>query len=129
MPVGYGYGYGYGSKEYWQATLPYFEKKWPADRRLRLDQLRAEGKTIAFWKSDADGRACNGGRHAVPVAPGTVEEIAGPLHICTRNALHATHLPPKWDGARMWVVALFGEIQSDGDKLGALKREIIGECL
>jgi len=32
-------------------------------------------------------------------------------------------------GARVWVVAMHGEIVEDGDKMGALKREIIGECL
>lgn len=28
-----------------------------------------------------------------------------------------------------WIVALIGETVSDGDKVGALKREIVGECL
>jgi hypothetical protein len=30
---------------------------------------------------------------------------------------------------RWWVVALIGETVGDGEKLGALKREIVGECL
>jgi hypothetical protein len=63
------------------------------------------------------------------VHPGLVEIVAGPLEICTHHALHATRLPPKWEGERVWVVALFGEIQEQDDKLGALQREILGECL
>jgi hypothetical protein len=35
--------------------------------------------------------------------------------------------PHTWKGARLWVVALFGEVQQENDKYGALKREIIGE--
>jgi hypothetical protein len=36
--------------------------------------------------------------------------------------------PEKWKGERLWVVALFGELQfADDDKVGALEREIIGE--
>jgi hypothetical protein len=93
-----------------------------------LRELQEAGATIAFWRSDEDGRACNGGTNP-PVAPGTVEEIAGPLKICSRKALHATFVPPKWKGERWWIVALHGEVQEDDDKVGALKREVIGECL
>ena len=125
---GYGSGYGSGSKEYWLATLPYFAKKMPETQQHRLAELQASGVTIAFWRSDSKGRACNGGSNK-PVAAGTVEEIEGPLKICTRRGLHATFLPSKWKGDRWWIVALFGEIQTDGDKVAALKREIIGECL
>lgn len=35
--------------------------------------------------------------------------------------------PEEWKGERLWVVALYGEVIRDGDKMGALKREIIGE--
>jgi hypothetical protein len=125
---GYGYGYGYGSKQYWLSTIPYFAQKWPETFRARLRALEEEGATIAFWRSDKEGRASNGGKND-PVTPGTVETIAGPLRICTKNALHATFIPPKWKGERWWIVALIGEIQTDEDKVGALKREVIGECL
>jgi hypothetical protein len=125
---GYGYGYGDGSKQYWLATIPHFARKWPDTLQQRLAALQEDGATIAFWRSDAKGRACNGGNNA-PVSPGTVEEIPGPLKICTRNALHATFIPPNWNGDRWWIVALIGEVQIDGDKVGALKREVIGECL
>jgi hypothetical protein len=78
--------------------------------------------------SDALGRPCNGGS-GTKAAPGLVEEIPGPLQICTRNALHATRSPGKWKGQRMWVVALYGDVQydEDGDKYGALKREFLAE--
>ena len=133
---GYGYGYGsgdgdgsgYGDGEYWEATIDGFAAQWPADRRDRLSALRAEGAVIAFWRSDKDGRACNGGENK-PVQPGTVETENGPLELCGRHTLHATLIPPKWDGVRWWIVALIGDVVGDKTKFGALKREIIGECL
>jgi hypothetical protein len=35
--------------------------------------------------------------------------------------------PEKWQGERLWVVALYGEVEQQDDKFGALRREIIGE--
>jgi hypothetical protein len=125
---GDGSGDGYGSKEYWLATIPNFAKKMPEARQLRLSELQRAGATIAFWRSDSKGRACNGGSNP-PVAAGTIEEIKGPLEICTQQGLHATFLPPKWKGERWWIVALIGEVQEQDDKVAALKREVIGECL
>lgn len=125
---GEGYGEGYGSKEYWLATIPYFASKMPEAQQQRLAALQKSGATIAFWRSDKSGCACNGGTSS-PVSVGTVEKINGPLRICTRQALHATFIPPKWKGERWWIVALIGETQTNDDKVAALKREIIGECL
>jgi hypothetical protein len=93
-----------------------------------LNELKEQGATIAFWRSDKDGRACNGGRNA-PVAAGTVETAPGPLQLCNGGTLHATLIPPKWKGERWWIVALTGDVVGDGKKLGALTREIIGECV
>jgi len=124
----YGSGYGDGSKEYWLATIPCFARKWPDTSQARLRELQEAGATIAFWRSDKNGCASNGGKND-PVAPGTVETIKGPLQICSKNALHATFVPPKWKGERWWIVALIGEVQTDEDKVGALQREVIGECL
>jgi hypothetical protein len=126
---GYGYGDGDGSKEYWMSTIPYFAQKWASAQSGRLQELQQAGATIAFWRSDKDGRACNGGRSAEPVQAGKVEMIKGPLRICTSQALHATFVPPKWKGERVWIVALTGEIKTQEDKVGALTREIIGEAL
>jgi hypothetical protein len=125
---GSGYGYGSGSKEYWLATIKVFALKWGESQRQRMATVEAQGATIAFWRSDGAARACNGGSNP-PVEVGTVEEIKGPLEVCTRRGLHATFIPPKWKGERWWVVALFGEVQEEGDKIAALKREVIGECL
>ncbi len=80
-----------------------------------------------LWKSDKDGMATNGGRSTEAARPGLIEEIAGPLEICTARGLHATMRPENYSGERVWVVALFGEVQWHGDKCAALKREIIGE--
>jgi len=51
------------------------------------------------------------------------------LKSCTNRALHATLIPPKWEGDRLWVVALIGETVGDDVKYAALEREIIGEAL
>ena len=142
--VGYGYGYGYGDGDgygdgygngygdgygkYWLATVTYFSSKWTKAQRERLAALQAEGATIAFWRSDANGRPANGGGKIAPAAPGVVHTIKGTPILC-ETALHATHLPLKWEGERWWIVALIGEVIGDEEKFGAAKREIIGEAL
>jgi hypothetical protein len=135
----YGYGYGYGSgsgsgygdgsKEYWLSTIDGFAAKWTDRLRKRLNTLRREKATIAFWLSDKDGHAANGGKKIAPAAPGIVHTAPGPLNLCNAGTLHATVIPPKWKGERWWIVALIGETKIDDDKIGALRREIIGECL
>ena len=129
---GYGYGYGsgdgYGSGSYWSATIEWFALKWEAPQQLRLAELQKAGAKIAFWRSDANGKAANGGC-CDPVKPGVVHKEKGPLVLCERGTLHATLIPPKWKGDRWWVVALKGEVVGDDEKYGALEREIIGECL
>jgi hypothetical protein len=133
---GYGDGYGYGSgdgsgdgsEEYWAAAIAGFAAKWPVAQLNHLHALQREGAQIAYWRSDKQGRACNGGTNK-PVTAGTIETATGPLRCCGAGTLHATLLPPKWEGERWWIVAMHGEVVRDGDKLGALKREIIGECL
>jgi hypothetical protein len=116
---GYGYGsgsgYGYG---YWRAVL--------AQLPPAKDAIDRGAADVAYWSSDAEGRPCHGGSGTV-ARVGLVEEIAGPLEICTRRALHATHEPTKWPGKRLWIVALWGEVQRHEDKLGALKREFLAE--
>ena len=89
-------------------------------------RIDASDATLALWKSNADGTPANGGDTKKREA-GMTEEVAGPLELCSRRALHATMKPWKWHGARLWVVALHGEVQDDGDKMGALKREILAE--
>ena len=134
VPSGYGYGSGYGSgygdgsKEYWASVLPVFITKWPTEQQIRTAELQKTGATIAYWRSDASGKPCNGG-NGVPVFTGHKHKIAGPLQLCGRRALHATMTPPAWSGERVWIVALHGEVAWEGDKCGALEREILGECL
>ena len=125
---GDGSGYGDGSGPYWLATIEGFALKWPLTQQERLASLQAAGAKIAFWRSDAAGRPANGGRGVV-AAPGVVHREKGPLNLCKRGTLHATLIPPAWKGERWWVVALIGEVVGDDKKMGALEREILGECL
>lgn len=112
-------GYGYGSGDgYWEKIA----QPLVADAAQSLPEC-----LFGFWKSDANAKPCNGGcGEAVKV--GDVQEISGPLEICHR-ALHASLNPQEWKGDRLWLVALSGEVQRDGDKMGALKREIIAEIV
>ena len=127
---GDGSGDGDGSKEYWLATVSYFLGKWPAEQRARYDAAVAAGATIAFWRSNAKGQPANNGRRMEAAVPGVVHTSSGPLVLCQAGTLHATFIPPKWQGERWWIVAMHGEIADDGDdKIGALKREILGEAL
>lgn len=144
---GYGQGYGYGSgygyspgngagsgynlgpSKYWASCLQYFAAKLPEAQRARLVALEKAGARIAYWRSTRDGRAANNGSNA-PVRPGTIETETGPLRdSCGKGQLHATLIPSKWKGERWWIVALIGEVRGDDDKMWALRREIIGECL
>ena len=125
---GSGYGDGDGEKTYRLAVLDSYAALLPQSGKDRFAELREAGATLAYWNSDAQGRPCNGGS-GDPVKPGDVHEVEGPLNLCSSSALHATYFPRKWKGERVWIVALIGEVKDDGDKLGALKREIIGECV
>jgi len=127
---GYGDGYGSGSGSgyglYWLACLPSLTEDWSPQQLGRLLELQTLGATIAYWCSDSQGRPCNGGR-GNPVAPGHIDTERGPLALCERGTLHATQIPPKWKGDRLWVVALIGDVVGDAEKLGGLIREAIGE--
>lgn len=105
-------------------------------RLLELYERQQAGEDIeiAYWNSDAWGRSANGGStdsrwHA---NPGAIQKIDDDLKlsICPaegQGGLHATHEPHKWEGRRVWIVALFGDIQSSIDKMAARKREIVCE--
>jgi len=126
---GSGDGYGSGDGDYWSLTIAWFATKWSEAQKARLAALRAAGAKIAFWRSDTKGHSANGGKRLEPAAPGVVHTETGPLNLCKSGTLHATLIPPKWQGERWWVVALIGEVKGNDEKYGALKREIIGECL
>ncbi len=135
--AGYGYGsgdgagYGYGSGKETQNYKILFEQQlngWPEAVQSRLQELELDATAIAFWRSDSKGLPSNGGSEEItPAAPGVVHELTGSLKICTSRGLHATMDPDKWEGERLWVVALFGEVQWQEDKCAALKREILAE--
>jgi len=71
----------------------------------------------------------NGGKSTDVARPGLVQTTKGKFELCQAGALHATLNPGKWKGDRLWVVALFGEVKISDDKIGAQKREILGEIL
>jgi hypothetical protein len=105
------------------------KSSWSDSQQARLRELMADGNvTIAYWCSDAHGRPANGGK-GTTAKVGLIEEIEGPLEICSKKALHATHSPHVWQGSRVWMVALFGPVQQDRDKFGSLKREFLGEIM
>ena len=126
---GSGYGYGDGSKDYWQATILNFAAKWPREQQAKLEAAKLAGATIAFWRSSDKGLPSNGGGKIEPAAPGVIHTSPGPLQTCHSGTLHATLIPPKWEGSRWWIVALHGEVVGDEEKYGCLKREILGEAL
>jgi hypothetical protein len=106
---------------------------WTDAQREHLQRLIDSGATIAYWCSDAHGRPAN---HAMErpwewtARPGLVQTVDGPLKTCCPRALHATFEPHRWRGTRVWVVGLVGKVMADQDgKLGALRREIVGEVL
>ena len=110
-------GSGSGSGDgYWQTVLA---------QNASTSEAVSRGGQIAFWRSDSTGRPSNGGSGTVAKV-GLVEEHPGPLQIC-RSGFHATLDPGKWKGERLWIVALYGEVQREEDKLCALRREFIAE--
>ncbi len=128
LPSWLGYGYGDGDGKYWLNCVANFAAKWPQAQQDRLAALQAEGSKIAYWRSTQDAKPANGGA-CDAVAPGIVHTEPGPLRDeCGAGQLHATLLPPKWKGARYWIVALIGEWRGNDEKMWALKREVLGEC-
>lgn len=94
---------------------------WSADLRGFMG-LAAYGPS----GSCRTGSPANGGK-GEPAFIGKREKKAGPLKICTPQALHGTVNPARWKGDRLWLVLLHGEVVWDGDKFAALEREIIAE--
>ena len=112
---GYGDGHGYCDdgrySSYWSAVLA---------------EHAVPGAEMGFWWSDSAGLPVNGGAWDRPAAVGMVQEIAGPLVLCS-HALHATADPARWYGDRLWVVALHGPVAVGHGKIGALRREFVAE--
>ena len=133
---GYGYGDGsgsgdgdgYGDGSYWASLIPVFAAKWPETTRVRYAALKVAGLRLAYWRSDVAGKPANGGSGVIAEA-GAIHKAPGPLNLCHKGTLHATLIPPKWQGERWWIVALHGEVVGNDEKFGCLEREIVGECL
>ena len=151
---GYGYGYGYGEGDgsgdgfgsggygagsgdgsgsgsgdgdgYWFTIAWSAISQWSTNQKEKLQTAVSSGGFLAFWKSLKDGQSANGGS-GKPCSIGDIHEELGPLNLCRKGTLHATLNPDKWKGDRLWIVALYGEIARDENKIGALKREILGE--
>lgn len=67
--------------------------------------------------------------HAEHIGYGIHEGLWKRLEICSPHALHGTLNPDKWPGERLWLVAMYGEIQPQDEKVGAPKREILCRAL
>jgi uncharacterized protein YjbI with pentapeptide repeats len=106
---------------------------WTKRQVQSLNKAIEDGATIAFTLTGPDGEPCNGGESSQDqyARPGLVQESDGPLRLCEYGVFHATLEPHKWNGSRVWIVALYGEVKCEANtyKLGALKREFIGEVL
>jgi uncharacterized protein YjbI with pentapeptide repeats len=106
---------------------------WTKRQVQSLNKAIREGATIAFTLTGPDGEPCNGGVSPQEeyAKPGLVQESKGPFEFCYPGVFHATLEPHRWEGSRVWIVALYGKVQKEGNayKLGALKREFIGEVL
>lgn len=117
---GYGCGVGYSYDKFFEQFL---ESTIPKETYLKFKKI---GAKIAIWKTNKDATPSNGGSGGVRKA-GDVEEVEGPLEICTERALHATLEPQIWKGERMFAVALYPPVVGNGEKYASLKREIIME--
>jgi len=118
---------------HWAQSLDYYADKLAEGPKAQYYKLKGEGRRIAYWRSDKNGLPCNGGTEVTPAEAGILKVIkpattGHPIQLCTKWALHATMKPPRWNGSRLWLVALIGEVVGDEDKFGALARVIIGEC-
>ena len=106
--------------------IPGFISTLTKEQKIRIKTLLKSGAKIAYWRSDKEGRPANGG-DADPVRVGSVQKVSGPLSLCSAGTLHATYMPSKWKGDRVWLVAMIGKIVEQDDKMGALEREILAE--
>jgi hypothetical protein len=113
--------------------MTYHKPHWTKRQVQSLNKAIREGATIAFTLTGPDGEPCNGGT-SLPegyARPGLVQKYECPLGLCQPGVFHATLEPHKWNGSRVWIVALYGKVECEANtyKLGALKREFIGEVL
>ncbi len=83
---GYGYGYGYGYGDGYGYGSGYL--KAVAGSLIGAEKLEQSGGAVALWWSDKNGLACNGGSSGAAAFSGHVEDVSGPLRLCSEHALH-----------------------------------------
>lgn len=125
---GYGYGYWYvdGSGDGYGSGHGELVEQIAVESCVRATALLSEGCELAVWRCSLYCTPSNGGK-SDPVKPGDIQEIEGPLEICTARALHGTLAPWKWEGERLFAVALYPPVVRQDDKMASLKREILAE--
>ena len=124
---GYGYGSGYGSGDgSGDGCWPLLLEPYRTHELVTAELDAGRNVLLAWWRSGDDGLPANGGHGGETARPGLVQEVTGPLALCSRG-LHATSKPQDWSGDRWWAVALCGPIQTDGTKAAALRRVILAE--
>jgi len=124
---GYGYGHcdGYGDGDGHCDGSGYGDGE--EDMSAYLAALVGDGGNglvLAIWRSNRDGTPANGGG-GEPVCEGLVQEVEGPLELCSPRALHATLAPLRWNGERWWIVGLHEPVAYGEYKIGSLKRTIL----
>jgi hypothetical protein len=91
---------------------------------LLLKPFEAPGVCVAFWRCTKDNQPANGGSGTI-AKEGLIEEIEGPLAICTQRGLHGTLDPTMWKGEKWWIVQLHEPVQQEKDKRASLKRTFV----
>jgi len=109
---------------------------WTPKQKRRFAVLLKRAATtpdecvLMYWNSDTWGRSANGGRPDTVATPGAIHVSKEALSRSCGTNLHASLVPHRWAGARVWIVALLGPRYSEGEsKSWACKREVIGEIL
>lgn len=103
-------------------------------QQQRLRELAADPDArLTYWCSSDDGTPTNGG-DLDSVEPGDVHKIDDndELAVCPdpergEAGLHGTDNPHRWQGDRVWIVALIGEVMRGVYKMAARRREIVCE--
>jgi len=91
-----------------------------------VSDLLSQGCTLALWRSGSQGQAVNGGDSTLIRDIGTIETSDGPLELCRPGTLHGAVDCATWEGEKLWLVALYPPVVTDGGgKFGSLKREIL----
>lgn len=106
----------------------------PESQQKAAAMAKKKGAVLAYWCSTPDGMPANSATVPgtfKPAAPGVIHKKNGRVRAtCGEGQLHATFMPSWWEGLRVWVVAMHGEVVHTPDmkKMWCMRREIIGEA-